>query len=53
MLILEFKIKAKIRQYDAINEAIRTIQFVRNKCLRYWMDNEKVTGYDLNKYCIG
>lgn len=22
-----------------------------NKCLRYWMDNEKVGKYDLNKYC--
>lgn len=51
MLILEFKVKAKIQQYSAIDDAIRTTQFVRNKCLRYWMDNEKVTGYDLNKYC--
>jgi putative transposase len=51
MLILEFKVKAKTQQYSAIDEAIRTTQFVRNKCLRYWMDNEKVTGHDLNKYC--
>lgn len=51
MLVLEFKVKAKPQQYSAIDEAIRTTQFVRNKCLRYWMDNVKVTGYDLNKYC--
>jgi putative transposase len=51
MLILEFKIKAKPQQKSAINEAIRSFQFVRNKCLRYWMDNEKVSKFDLNKYC--
>ena len=50
MITLEFKVKAKRIQYDAINEAIRTTQFIRNKCLRFWMDNEKVTKYDLNKY---
>ena len=50
MLIFEFKVKAKPIQYDAIDEAIQTTQFIRNKCLRFWMDNEKVTKYDLNKY---
>jgi putative transposase len=38
MLVFEFKIKAKEYQYQAINEAIRIGQFIRNKCLRYWMD---------------
>jgi putative transposase len=51
MIIYEFKIKAKDAQYRAIDEAIRTSQFIQNKCLRYWMDNEKVGKYDLNKYC--
>ena len=51
MIVLEYKIKAKQYQYQAIDEAIRTGQFVRNKALRYWMDNEKVGKYDLNKYC--
>jgi len=51
MSIYEFKIKAKKIQLDAIDEAIRTSQFIQNKCLRYWMDNEKVSKYDLNKYC--
>ncbi|WP_353814701.1 MULTISPECIES: hypothetical protein [unclassified Moorena] len=40
MKVLEFKVKGKKAQYAAIDEAIRTGQFVRNKCLRYWMDNK-------------
>ncbi len=51
MIVFEFKIKAKQAQYAAIDEAIRTAQFVQNKCLRYWMDNQGVGKYDLNKYC--
>jgi putative transposase len=51
MIVFEFKVKAKPAQYAAIDEAIRTCQFVRNKCLRYWMDNKGVNKYDLNKYC--
>ena len=51
MIVLEYKIKAKQYQYRAIDEAIRTGQFVRNKALRYWMDNKGVNKYDLNKYC--
>lgn len=51
MIVLEYKIKAKQYQYLAIDEAILTGQFVRNKALRYWMDNKGVNKYDLNKYC--
>ncbi len=51
MIVIEYKIKAKQYQYRAIDEAIRTSQFVRNKALRYWMDNKGVNKYDLNKYC--
>jgi putative transposase len=51
MIVLEYKIKAKQDQLTAIDEAIRTGQFVRNKALRYWMDNQGVNKYDLNKYC--
>lgn len=50
MIIFEFKVKAKSIQYGAIDEAIRTAQFIRNKCLRFWIDNEKVSKYGLNKY---
>jgi putative transposase len=51
MIIYEFKVKGKDKQYRAIDDAIRTSQFIQNKALRYWMDNEKVSKYDLNKYC--
>ena len=51
MLVLEFKAYGKEKQYRAIDEAIRTGQFIQNKCLRYWMDNRDVSKYDLNKYC--
>ena len=51
MLVFEFKTYGKSSQFTAVDEAIRTAQFVRNSCLRYWMDNKKVDKYDLNKYC--
>ena len=51
MLVFVFKAYAKSSQLAAVNEAIRTAQFVRNSCLRYWMDNRKIDKYDLNKYC--
>lgn len=53
MLVLESKIKAKPSQEDKIREAIRTVQFIRNKCLRFWMDSSKenkINGFALNKY---
>ncbi|WP_424101299.1 RNA-guided endonuclease InsQ/TnpB family protein [Moorena producens] len=50
MIILEFKAKGKKHQYSAIDQAIRTVQFIRNSCLRYWMDNKGVNKFDLNKY---
>ncbi|NEP55534.1 MAG: transposase [Symploca sp. SIO2G7] len=53
MLVIEYKIKAKLAQCQAIDEAIRTVQFIRNKCLRYWIDapkEAKIKRFDLNKY---
>ncbi len=51
MLVLEFKVRnPKPEQCLAIDEAIRTAQFVRNKCLRYWMDNRGVGKYDIYKH---
>jgi transposase len=53
MLVLEYKIKAKPAQYRAIDEAIRTVQFIRNKCLRYWIDTPRETSlnrFDFSKY---
>jgi len=51
MLVFEFKAYGKSNQFKAVDEAIRTAKFVRNSCLRYWMDNKKVGKNDLNKYC--
>ena len=53
MIVLEYKVKGKQHQYDAIDEAIRTTQFIRNKAIRYWMDapsNSKIDRFALNKY---
>lgn len=51
MIVLEFKARANKAQSNSIDEAIRTAQFVRNKALRYWMDNRGTGKYDLNKLC--
>ncbi len=50
MFVLEYKVKPKTHQVEAINEAIRTTQFVRNKVLRYWMDNRGVGKTELFRY---
>jgi putative transposase len=53
MRVLEYKIKAKPQQYQAIDEAIRTVQFIRNKSIRYWMDapkDAKINRFSLNNY---
>ncbi|MCM0592444.1 MAG: transposase [Gloeotrichia echinulata CP02] len=53
MLVLEYKVKAKKLQYLAIESAIKTTQFIRNKCLRYWIDaprEAKIDRFALNKY---
>ena len=50
MFILEYKLKGKTQQYQAIDNAIRTVQFVRNKCLRYWEDNRGVGQKDIYRY---
>ena len=51
MLVLEAKLRGKEKQYNLIDEAIRTATFVRNKALRLWMDVKDSDKYDLNKYC--
>lgn len=51
MLILEFKAYGKSNQFSAIEEALKTAKFIQNKCLQYWMDNNGLSKYDLNKYC--
>ena len=51
MITLEFKLKGKAQQYRIIDEMIRTAQFVRNKTLRHWIDNQGVKLVDLYKQC--
>jgi putative transposase len=51
MLVLEFKTYGNTAQFAAIDDAIRTAQFIRNKCIRFWIDNPKANKYDLNKQC--
>jgi putative transposase len=50
MIVFEFKAKGTKRQYQQIDEAIRITKFIRNKCLRFWIDNQNMKPYDLNKY---
>ncbi len=51
MLICEYKLDGSKAQYAAIDEAIRIVQFIRNKCLRKWMDGRGVSKNDLQCYC--
>ncbi|MFB2880541.1 RNA-guided endonuclease InsQ/TnpB family protein [Floridanema aerugineum] len=52
MLVVEAKLKnGTPEQYHLLDEAIITAQFVRNKCVRYWMDNKGTTRNDLQKLC--
>ena len=51
MLIYEYKLDGSKHQYAAIDEAIRITQFIRNKCLRLWMDGRGISKNDLQCYC--
>ncbi len=52
MLVVEAKLKnGTLEQYQRLDKAIRTSQFVRNTCVRYWMDNKGTTRNDLQKLC--
>lgn len=51
MLVFEFKAYGKSAQLAAINDAIRTAKFIRNSCIRLWMDVKGTGKNDLQKYC--
>src|SRR6202140_3196272 len=51
MLVYAYKLDGTQAQYAAIDEAIRTVQFIRNKCLRLWMDTRGTNRNDLQCYC--
>ncbi|MCC5643662.1 transposase [Nostoc sp. CHAB 5824] len=51
MLVFEFKIYGKVLQFKAIDEAIRTTQFIRNKAIRLWMDGHAKSWVELSRHC--
>ena len=51
MLVFEAKLEGAKQQYERLDEAIRTARFVRNSCIRYWMDNKGIGKYELSAYC--
>src|SRR5882762_198265 len=51
MLIYEYKVTGTHKQDAAIDEAIKITQFIRNKCLRTWMDERGVSANELQGLC--
>jgi len=51
MLVFEFKTYGKTNQYQALDEAIRTTQFIRNKAIRLWIDGQAKSWIELSRHC--
>jgi putative transposase len=51
MLVFEFKAYGKKHQFQAIDEAIRTTQFIRNKAIRVWIDGLAKSWVELSRFC--
>jgi putative transposase len=51
MLVYEYKLDGATAQYARMDAAIRSAQFVRNTCLRRWMDVPGTTANDLQVQC--
>ena len=51
MQVYEYKLHGNLRAYAGIEQAIRVVQFIRNKCLRLWMDTRGTTRNDLQCAC--
>jgi putative transposase len=53
MLIREAKLKCveSAAQFRALDEAIRTAQCVRNRCIKHWMENKGTSKNDLQRLC--
>jgi putative transposase len=51
LFVLEAKLRGSTKQLAVIDEMIRTADFVRNSCIRHWMDNRGVGQYDLSALC--
>lgn len=56
MLVLGYKAVVNKKQTTAIEDAIRTTQFIRNKAIRFWIDSPrelKINRIALNNYSTG
>jgi putative transposase len=51
MLVLEAKLKGQKQQFSALDEAVRTANFIRNKAIRYWQDNKGTSKKELSALC--
>nr|BBH86705.1 hypothetical protein KTC_14560 [Thermosporothrix sp. COM3] len=51
MLVYEYKLSGTRQQYAAIDEAIRIVQFIRNKSLRLWMEQRGTSKNDVQTNC--
>ena len=51
MLVFEFKTYGKATQFQAVDEAIRTTQFIRNKAIWLWMDGQAKSWVELSRHC--
>ncbi len=51
MLVYEYKLDGDVLLFVAIDEAIRIVQFIRNKSLRLWMNNPGTCKNDLQTNC--
>lgn len=52
MLVFEAKLQGRDEQYRIVEETIRTARFVRNSCLRYWIDKKGVKGASRHSFYI-
>jgi putative transposase len=51
MLVFEFKAYGKVHQFKAIDQAIRTTQFIRNKAIQLWIDGFAKSWIELSRHC--
>jgi putative transposase len=51
LFVLEAKLRGSTKQFAVIDEMIRAAGFVRNSCIRHWIDNRGVGQYDLSALC--
>ncbi len=51
MLVFEYKLDGAKAQYARMDQASRSAQFVRNTCLRRWMDVPGTSANDLQVQC--